>query len=224
MMGVNLSSTDSFNWFIQTCCRADVQAARDQGTSPFEALTDEAACSPPGAQSLYFLPYLSGERTPHADPLARGCFVGLSTSHQRGHLLRAVMEGVTYALRESLSIIRQFDVPIDEIRLTGGGAKSAFWRQMQADMFGQTVYQTNASEGAAYGVALLAAVGAGAYGSIAEACEATIRANPAAQPQDATRQFYDRAFPVYQRLYQSLRENFSEIAAVRFDAGASCPS
>ena len=128
-----------------------------------------------GSEGLFFLPYLSGERTPHADPDARGCFVGLTLSHDRRHMIRAVMEGVTYSLRDSLEIIRELGVPVNQIRASGGGSRSPFWRQIQADVFGQKVSTINAEEGAAYGVALLAAVGAGAFKDVVEACDATIR-------------------------------------------------
>ncbi len=214
MMGVNLSSTDSLNWFRNTLCQADVTLAQEQGQDIHQLLTDEAARTPTGAEGVFFLPYLSGERTPHADPLARGCFIGLSTAHQRGHLIRAIMEGVTYGLRESLTIIRDLGVPVEQIRLTGGGSKSAFWRQMQADMFGQRVSQTNAKEGAAYGVALLAAVGAGTFANIQEACAATIQSTNHNDPEETAQQFYDAAFPVYRGLYRSLKDDFGKIAAL----------
>ena len=126
-------------------------------------LTEEAAVTPPGAEGLFFLPYLAGERTPHADPDARGAFVGLTLAHTRGHMVRAIMEGVTYSLRDCLAIIEEQGVAVKQIRASGGGAKSPFWRQMQADVFGKTVVTMEADEGPAYGVALLAAVGAGEF-------------------------------------------------------------
>src|SRR6185436_17848762 len=174
----------------------------------------EAAKAPPGSEGLFFLPYLTGERTPHADPLARGCFVGLTLAHSRGHLARSVMEGVTYALRDSLAIIRDLKVPVKEIRASGGGSKSPLWRQIQADVFGQEVVTINAEQGPAYGVALLAAVGAGAFTKIEEACAATIRVvsrTPCDKPAAKT---YDRRFPIYQQLYQSLKGDFKTIGSL----------
>ena len=175
LMGVTLSAGGSLQWFRNRLCELEMALAKKRKVDPYEILTDEAAEVPPGSEGLFFLPYLSGERTPHADPDARGCFVGLTLSHDRRHMVRAVMEGVTYSLRDSLEIIRELGVPVKQIRASGGGSRSPFWRQMQADVFDQKVSTINAEEGAAYGVALLAAVGAGAFKDVVEACDATIR-------------------------------------------------
>jgi xylulokinase len=169
---------------------------------------------PAGSQGLFFLPYLSGERTPHADPTARGCFVGLTLSHGRGHLIRAILEGVTYSMRESLAIFEGLGVPIRQIRASGGGARSPLWRQIQADAFDRKVVTINSEEGPAYGVALLAAVGAGAFKDIVEACQATIRVVQETAPSRAATRCYDRAFPIYQQLYRSLKSDFKAIAAL----------
>ena len=140
-----------------------VRVRRDALAKKGEILSDkEAAAIAAGSDGLYFLPYLTGERTPHADPLAKGCFVGLTLSHSRGHMARSVMEGVTYAMRDSLAIIEDLGVPVRECRVSGGGSKSKLWRQLQADVFGKKAVTINAEEGPAYGVALLAAVGDGA--------------------------------------------------------------
>jgi xylulokinase len=192
MMGVNLSAGGSLQWFRNALCEA-VAA---------------------GSSGLFFLPYLSGERTPHADPDARGCFIGLTLSHQRGHLIRSILEGVTYSMRESLAIFEGLGVPIKQIRASGGGARSTLWRQIQADAFGRKVVTINSEEGAAYGVALLAAVGAGAYKNIAEACGATIRVVSETAPNRAAKKVYDAAFPVYQQLYRSLKGDFKAIAGL----------
>jgi xylulokinase len=178
----------------------------------YELLSKEAAATPIGAEGLFFLPYLAGERTPHADPNARGAFVGLTMKHTRGHMIRAVMEGVTYSLRDCLAIIEELGVHVRQIRSSGGGAKSAFWRQMQADVLGKSVVQMAADEGPAYGVALLAAVGAGEFKDVGEACQATVRTIGETKPVTAARKTYDQAFPLYQKLYQSLREDFQAIA------------
>jgi xylulokinase len=163
---------------------------------------------------LFFLPYLSGERTPHADPDARACFVGLTLKHGRGHMVRAVLEGVSYAMRDSLAIIEELGVPVRQIRASGGGSRSPLWRQIQADVFGQKVVTINAEQGPAYGVALLAAVGAGAFNDIAEACAATIRVVKQTPTNRAAMKYYDRGFPVFQGLYRSLKEDFKRIAAL----------
>jgi len=214
MMGVNLSAGGSLQWFRNELCKADVEKAKQQNIEIYDLLTKEAEAVPPGSQGLFFLPYLSGERTPHADPDARGCFVGLTLAHGRGHLIRAILEGVTYALRDSLNIIEGLGVPVDQIRASGGGSRSPLWRQIQADMFGRPVVTINTEEGPAYGVALLAAVGAGAFKNVQEACAATIRVVKETSAQTAAKAHYDRAFPIYQQLYRSLRDDFKRIAAL----------
>lgn len=217
MMGVNLSSTDSLNWFIRTFCQADAKQAEQTGASLYDKLMQEAAQASPGSGGVFFLPYLSGERAPHADPNARGCFIGMNHSHTRAHMIRSIIEGVTFALRDSLEIIQTLNVPVEEIRLTGGGAKSAFWRQMQADVFGQTVSRTKTEQGAAYGVALLAAVGAGVFKDIQEACSAAIEVTEpnSASPDPTAQEAYNRAFPIYQHLYTALKPHFPEIAILQ---------
>src|SRR5690606_37271460 len=132
------------------------------------------AQAPPGCEGLYFLPYLTGERTPHADPCARGAWIGLTPRHSQPHLVRSVLEGATFAMKDSLELIKGLGVPIRQIRVSGGGARSEFWRQLQADIYGQDVVTINAEEGPAYGVALLAAVGTGYFTNVEEACSATI--------------------------------------------------
>ncbi|HZN34565.1 MAG TPA: xylulokinase, partial [Pirellulaceae bacterium] len=208
MMGVSLSAGGSLQWFAEQVC----QDAAAKGQSVYDVLNAEAAQVAAGSGGLFFLPYLTGERTPHADPLARGCFIGLTLAHSRGHLARSVMEGVTYALKDSLTIIREQGVPVNEIRASGGGSKSPLWRQIQADVFGQDVVTINAEQGPAYGVALLAAVGAGAYKNVEEACAATIRVVSRTVTSQSAAKVYDRGFPVYQRLYQSLKEDFRAIS------------
>lgn len=214
MMGVTLSAGGSLQWFRNALCKADIEACKVSGIDPYEVLTDEAARVPPGSQGLFFLPYLSGERTPHADPDARGCFVGITHAHTRGHLVRAILEGVTYSLRDSLEIIDGLGVPVRQIRASGGGSRSPLWRQIQADVFGRKVVTINTEEGPAYGVALLAAVAAGAFKNVVEACQATIRVVSETAPNRAAAKHYDRAFPLYQQLYRSLRDDFKAITAL----------
>ncbi len=214
MMGVNLSAGGSLQWFRNQLCAAEVAKAKRQKRDVYELLTEEAQTAPAGSDGLFFLPYLSGERTPHADPDARGCFIGLTLAHTRGHMLRAVMEGVTYSMRDSLAIFEELGVPVREIRASGGGSRSPLWRQIQADMFGRKVLTINTEEGAAYGVALLAAVGAGAYKNIQEACASAISVVGQTTANRAARRRYDRGFPVYQGLYQSLKGDFKKIAAL----------
>ncbi|HEY5315550.1 MAG TPA: xylulokinase [Pirellulales bacterium] len=214
IMGVNLSAGGSLQWFRNELCKAEIEAARRSGVDPYETLTAEAANAPAGCQGLFFLPYLSGERTPHADPDARGCFIGLTLAHTRGHLARSIMEGVAYSMRDSLEIIRGLGVPVRQIRASGGGSRSPLWRQIQADVFGQKVATINSEEGPAYGVALLAAVGAGAFKHIQEACRATIRVVGETPTTRAAAKTYDRAFAQYRQLYFSLKDDFKRIATL----------
>lgn len=212
MMGVNLSAGGCLHWFRDQLCQAEVAQEKKTKKDTYVLLDAEATAVQPGSEGLFFLPYLSGERTPHADPDARGCFVGLTLAHTRGHLVRSVMEGVTYAMRDSLEIIRGLGVPVKQIRASGGGSKSPLWRQIQADVFGEKLVTINSQEGAAYGVALLAAVGSGAYKDVVEACSATIRVVSQTSPKAAAKKQHDAAFPVYQQLYQSLKSDFKAIA------------
>lgn len=200
-MGVTLSAAGSLQWFRDALC----------GDAGFDQLTAEAADTPPGAEGLQFLPYLAGERTPHADPTARGAFVGLTLSHARGHMTRSVLEGVTYSLRDCLDIMQQMGVPVRQVRASGGGAKSPFWRGMLADVFGKSVRAMAHEEGPAMGVALLAAVGAGEYRSVAQACDAVVETAEESKPSTPRRKYYDRAFGQYQALYSSLKDDFRRL-------------
>ena len=210
MMGVTLTAGGALQWFAEKLCAEIGGGKRD----PYDVLNAEAAPVSPGSEGLFFLPYLAGERTPHADPHARGCFVGLTLKHTRGHLARAIMEGVTFAMRDSLAIIQELGVPVKQIRSSGGGAKSPLWRQIQADVFGQKVVTINAEQGPAFGVALLAAVGAGAYKNVEEACAATIRVTSETSVSKPAAKTYNAAFPVFQNLYRSLRADFKSIASL----------
>jgi xylulokinase len=212
MMGVTLAAGGSLQWFRNALCETVAALAKRRKIDVYDVLTEEAAVTPAGAEGLFFLPYLAGERTPHADPLARGAFVGLTLRHARGHLVRAIMEGVTYSLRDCLEIMEQQGVSVKQIRATGGGARSAFWRQLQADVLGKTVVSMAADEGPAYGVALLAAVGAGEFNDIGEACDTTVKTTRQVKPSTTDRRHYDKGFPIYQKLYRSLRNDFRAIA------------
>ena len=215
MMGVVLSAGGSFQWFRNELCKAEIAEAKEKGIDPYELLTAQAKDVPAGCEGLYFLPYLTGERTPHADPYARGAFVGLTPRHGKGALARAVMEGATYAMRDSLELIKGLNVPVEEIRLSGGGARSPFWARMQAAVYGQETCVINATEGGAYGVALLAGVGGGKFwSSVEEACDATIKVTERfpADPKEAAT--YDRHYPIYGDLYRALKAEFRKIAKV----------
>ncbi|MBX7072193.1 MAG: xylulokinase [Pirellulales bacterium] len=211
MMGVSLSGGVCLQWLRN---QFGEELGKSANADPYELLVGEASAIAAGSEGLYFLPYLSGERTPHADPDARACFIGLTLAHTRGHLTRAVMEGVAYAMRDSLEIIRSLQVPVRQIRASGGGSRIQLWRQIQADVFGQKVVSLQAEQGPAFGVALLAAVGAGAFKSVEEACKATIRVVKETPADRAASKRYNAGFPIYQQLYRSLRTDFKSISAV----------
>lgn len=212
MMGVNLTSGGALQWWVDSI----LQGLSGIGKKDrYQGATNEAANAAAGSGGLLFLPYLNGERTPHADPSARGAFIGLNTTHQRAEMTRAVMEGVTFALRDSLEIIRGLDVPVREIRASGGGSKNPLWRQMQADVFGKKVSTLEVEQGPAFGVALLAAVGDQAYKSIAEACKATIKVAEQTPADRKATKTYNQLYPIYQRLYGNLKEDFAELAKLQ---------
>ena len=211
VMGVVLSAGGSLQWYRNQLCEQQVASAKRQKVDPYQLITDQASQSPAGSEGLFFLPYLTGERTPHADPDARAAWIGLSLRHGRPHLSRAVIEGATYAMRDSLEIIQELNIPVKEIRLSGGGARSPFWRQIQADIYGQKVVTINAEEGPAYGVALLAAAGTGAYKNVVEACSATIRVVDRRNVNRKHKNVYNQSYPVFQQLYRSLQGDFQTI-------------
>jgi xylulokinase len=173
----------------------------DAGASDADARLDEEAASvPPGAGGVTFLPYLQGERTPHRDAALRGALVGLSLAHTRAHLTRAVLEGVAFALRDSVEILRGLGLSPGELLLTGGGARSAFVRRLQADVYGLPVRTASREEGPAYGAALLAAVGAGAFPDLAAAARATLVRTPVELPDPQVREAYEAAYARFRAL------------------------
>jgi xylulokinase len=210
MMGVTLTGGGALNWFVENLCQELLKTSKD----PYGVLNAEAAAASVGSEGLFFLPYLAGERTPHADPDARGSFVGLTLKHQRGDVVRSIMEGVTMAMRDSLEIMQELDVPVKQIRASGGGSKSPLWRQIQADVFGKSACTINAEQGPAYGVALLAAVGGGEYKNISEACKATIKVVQKTPVKAKSKSAYNDLFPVFQNLYQSLKDDFKTIGSL----------
>lgn len=221
MMGVSLSGGGCLQWFRNQLCKTEIELAKKTKLDPYDVLTAEAEQVVPGSQGLFFLPYLSGERTPHADPDARACFVGLTLAHTRGHMVRAIMEGVAYAMRDSLDIITGLGVPVRQIRASGGGSRCQLWRQIQADVFGQKVVTLQAEQGPAFGVALLAAVGGGAFKSVEEACKATIRVVKETPTDRSAVKYYNAGFGVYQHLYQALKGDFKQISQLEHARGAA---
>jgi len=213
LMGVMLSAAGSFRWYRDTLGEPERAEAAETGRDAYDLLTEAAAEVPPGCEGLLFLPYLTGERTPYPDPNARGVFFGLTLRHRKAHLTRAVLEGVTYGLRDSLELMRALGLSLEQVRASGGGARSALWRQILADVFDTQIVTVNVTEGAAYGAALLAGVGAGVYLSVAEACASAIRVTGRTEPGPAVAA-YDDYYPRYRALYPALAPEFEAIAQV----------
>ncbi len=207
-MGVMLSAGGSFRWLRDSIGDVEKAAASLSGDDPYNLLTREAALAPVGSEGLLFLPYLTGERTPYPDPEARGAFVGLTLRHTKRHLIRSVLEGVSFGLRDSLELIKGLGVPIEQVRASGGGARSPLWRQIQADVFGAELVLVNVTDGAAYGAALLAGVGGGTYRSVEEAVAATIKVTDRTAPVPENAKKYEALYPVYRSLYPALRVTF----------------
>lgn len=208
LMGVMLSAGLSLKWFRDTFGAAEIEAEKSGGRDAYELLAESAADAPPGCEGLLFLPYLNGERTPHSDPFARGVFCGITPRHGRGHMIRAVMEGVVYGLKDSLDIMKELGIEPSEVRATGGGGRSPFWRQMQADAFGVPVVTVNNDEGPAFGAALLAGVGAGAFGGVAEASDATVKVVSESTPRPEFTDKYEAAHRRFRELYSALKRTF----------------
>jgi len=199
VMGVTQAAGLSLRWLREQFGNA---APGDLG---YEAMTAAAAAVEPGADGVLWAPYLMGERTPHLDPNVRAALVGLAASHTRGHIVRAVLEGVAFSLRDSFTIFRELDIPVRRVRLGGGGARSALWRQIQADVYGHQVEVVAADEGAAYGAALLAGVGARLWGSVDEACDLLVQSSVAASPDPRTASLMSERYDAYRRIYPALR-------------------
>ncbi len=199
VMGVTQAAGLSLRWF------RDVVGAGIQGEqASYEQLMALAAEAPAGSDGVFWAPYLFGERTPHLDPEVRAAFVGLSASHGQKHLARAVLEGVAYSLRDTFTLFAELGIPILNVRLGGGGARSPLWRQIQADVYGRAVEFLAAEEGAAYGTALLAGVGVGAWSNVDTACESSIQIAGQIGPEPAARFEYDQSYQTYRRIYPAL--------------------
>ncbi len=211
VFGCMLSAGGSFQWFRNHLSPVELAEAKKKKVDPYTLLTAEAQAAPAGSEGLYFLPYLTGERCPYADPCAKGGWIGLTARHGRPHLVRSVMEGVTYGMADALEIMEGMGIPIKTVRLSGGGARSKFWRQLQADIYHKPVAITNAQEGPAYGVAILAGVGTGIWKSVPEACRAVIRETEKLKPRAAMAKAYTPRHAQYQRLYTALQQEFPRL-------------
>ena len=206
MMGVSLSAGISYEWLEKKLFNHRLSYAK------LDQLAEEIE---PGSEGLIFLPYLYGERTPHNDANARGVYFGISGKHDQRHFVRAVMEGVTFALKDSLELIKDKGVKIKEIRAIGGGAKSRVWQQILADILGEEINLLNVEEGPAFGAALIAGVGVGVYNSFAEAVNVIVKVKKTIVPRTQNTEKYNQFYQLYKKLFYSLKEDFKELKRIR---------
>ena len=214
VMGVVQSAGLSLKWYRDNFCGAEMEAAAGMKVDPYYIMDQQAAKAPIGCNRLLYLPYLMGERTPHRDADCRAAFIGLNTIHTKYDMLRAVMEGVTYALRDSVEILREMGGNVDCMLACGGGGTSKLWRQMLADTFGCSVRTVASKEGPALGVAILAGVGAGIYPSVQEGCRRVIRLNDPQEPIAENIPQYDAYYQMYRKLYPALKDFYKELAVL----------
>ena len=212
VMGVTQAAGLSLQWFRNQFCQAEMSAADGLGQDPYVLMDQQAKRVPIGANRLLYMPYLMGERTPHLDADCRGAFIGLSGMHTRQDMLRAVMEGVVYSLRDCVEILRGMGANPAEMLACGGGGSSPLWRQMLADVYACPVRTVQSKEGPALGAAILAGVGAGLYRSVPEACAELIRLNPPQDPIAENSQLYEPYYELYTSMYPSLRDRFAQLA------------
>ena len=201
VMGVTQAAGYSLRWF-----RDQFGAVGDPAQDAYAQLMTEASTVPAGADGLMWAPYLMGERTPHLDPNARGALVGISATHTRAHVVRAILEGVAFSLRDTLTIFAELKIPVESIRLGGGGARGAVWRQIQADVYGTSVGALEVEEGPAYGAALLAGVGVNNWTSVENAVDAAVRAFQQIEPDPRDAALMNRRYGAYRKLYPALRD------------------
>ncbi|HCW54635.1 MAG TPA: xylulokinase [Clostridium sp.] len=207
VMGVTQGAGLSLNWFKKTFCAKEIEDSKKQNVDVYDLLTQEAAQSKPGSNGVTYLPYLMGERTPHLDPNVKGGFFGVSLINNHNDFVRSVLEGVSFSLKNCLDIIEDMNVKVEDVRVSGGGAESAVWRQILADIFQYPLNTVKASEGGALGVAILAGVGAGIYPSVEEACERIIeKADNKVTPNTELRETYEKVYAVYNSLYERIKD------------------
>lgn len=211
LMGVTLSAAGSFRWYRDTFAYEEKLEAEKSGKDVYEILTDKASTIPAASEGMFFLPYLTGERTPYPDPNARGAFIGLNVRHTKAHLTRSVLEGVAYSLRDCYELISNLGIKGESIVISGGGAKSKIWRSIIADLFNAEISTLTCTEGAPYGAAIIASVGTGDYKDITEACNKMLKKEFTIQPDNERVKLYNEFYGIYRELYPQLKNTFSSI-------------
>src|SRR5690348_3421427 len=205
VMGVTQAAGLSLRWYRDHFGAASPSVQKKDGRDPYDVFAEEAGTAPAASEGAFWVPYLMGERTPHLDPKARAALIGLTASHTRAHVIRAIMEGVAFSLKDTFSIFDEMNIPVTSIRLGGGGARSPLWRQIQADVYGREVEIVAAEEGAAYGAAILAGVGAGAWSTVEQACDGVVRVAKRIQPNAKDSATMQRAYTTYRKIYAALK-------------------
>jgi xylulokinase len=205
VMGVTQAAGLSLRWFRD---QFGASPSKTRARDPYDILTEEASSVPAGSEGAFWVPYLMGERTPHLDPKARAALVGLTASHSRSHVIRAIMEGVAFSLKDTFTIFDEMKIPVTSIRLGGGGARSPLWRQIQADVYDHEVEIVAAEEGAAYGAAILAGVGAAAWKSVDEACDQVVRVASKIPANPVNAKTLHSAYQTYRKIYPALHRIF----------------
>ena len=214
VMGVTQGAGLSLKWFRDNFCMAEKETAKLMGVDEYYLMDKQAEKVPVGANRLLYLPYLMGERTPHLDPDARGVFFGLSAIHTRRDMLRAVLEGVTYSLRDCVEVFREMNVNVSDMMACGGGGSSPLWRSMLADLYNCDVKTAASKEGPALGVAILASVGAGIYSSVQEAAGAIVKTDKVQSPDPANVPEYEKYYQLYREIYPALKAQYAKLAAL----------
>ena len=212
VMGVTQGAGLSLKWFRDNFCQSEKDVAKLMGVDEYYLMDKEAETVEVGSNRLLYLPYLMGERTPHLDPNARGVFFGLSAMHTKKDMLRAVMEGVSYSLRDCVEVFREMKINISDMMAYGGGGSSPLWRSMLADLYDCPVKTLESKEGPALGVALLASVGAGIYSTVPEACKAVIKVNKTQQPDAERVPKYEEYYQLYREIYPVLKDKFEKLS------------
>lgn len=214
VMGVTQGAGLSLKWFRDNFCESEMETAKLMGVDPYYLMDKQADTVPVGANRLLYLPYLMGERTPHLDPDARGVFFGLSAMHTKKDMLRAVLEGVSYSLRDCVEVFKQMNINVSDMMACGGGGSSPLWRSMLADLYNCPVKTVASKEGPALGVALLAMVGAGIYSSVPEACDAVIKTDKTQEPIKENVPEYEKYYKLYTEIYPALKDGYKKLAVL----------
>jgi xylulokinase len=211
VMGVMLMAGGALRWYRDTFAQAEMERARLMNMDAYDLIAAEAETIPAGSEGLFFQPYLAGERTPHRSASARAGFIGATIRHTKNHFSRAAFEGITFGMRDSLEIIKSMGVDVNQIRLTGGGAKNKFWNQLQANIYGCEVVLVNASEGPAFGAALIAGTAAGVYIGLEQAVDQTIRIIERIEPDLTLMKCYNEYYGIYSKIFPNLKDSYTTI-------------